>query len=465
MQLWFLWWSLVAQLRPACARARTFGWLAVALAALCVRTDLVGGVSSCVRALGLRARTYERLLAFFHSPALCPDRLARCWARLVLKTHPGLHRLGGKLVVLADGLKKPKCGRKMPGVKLLHQASDNNTKPTYIMGHSCQALALLGQVRGAFQAIPLWARIHEGLISSNRDRRTLLDKLLLGLASLQLPEPVLLVADAYYASGKIVHGLFAQGGHLISRLKKNATAFLPPPPVLRPRRGRPRRYGQKIKLVDLYLGPLLSLPSPVYGEHGIILQYCVRDLLWRPVGRLVRFVAVVHPVRGRILLLCSDLTLAPADIIAAYALRFKIELCFKQALHLLGAWSYRFWMRAMVPLHRGAGDQYLPHRSPRYRQAVQRKFTAYHRYLQVALVAQGLLLCLSALQPKLIWTHFGSWLRTVRQPHAPSEFVVAAALRFALADFLAAAPAELKLTKFLRSTVDFKRAEGARLAA
>ncbi|MFA5266193.1 MAG: IS4 family transposase, partial [Opitutaceae bacterium] len=100
-----------------------------------------------------------------------------------------------------------------------------------------------------------------------------------------------------------------------------------------------------------------------------------------------------------------------------------------------------------------------------YRNAVRRKLTAYHRYIQVCLVAQGLMLCIAALAPKLVWAHFGSWLRTVRQPSAPSEFVVAAALRFSLGDFLAAAPAKRKLALFLRSIVDFSRSEGARLAA
>lgn len=465
MQLWLLWWSLVEQLRPACTRTRTFCWLAVTLAALSVRSDLQGGVSSCVRALGLQSRTYLRLLAFFHSSALCPDHLARVWTALVLRVHPGVHRVNGFLVVLADGLKKAKCGRKMPGVKSLHQVSDQNTKPEFIMGHSCQALALLCRVAGSFQAVPLCARIHEGLVFSNRDRRTLLDKLLLLLQSLRLPEPVLLVADAYYACGKIVRGLIAQGGHLISRLKKNATAYELPPVVAKPRRGRPRRYGQKIKLVGLFAGPLLSMPSPAYDEHGIILQYCVRDLLWRPVGALVRIVAVIHPVRGRILLLSTNLTFSAEQIIATYSLRFKIELTFKHALHLIGAWSYRFWMRAMIPLRRGSGDQFLHRRSDSYRHAIRRKLTAYHRYLQVALVAQGLMLCLSALAPKLVWAHFGSWLRTVRQPGAPSEFVVAAALRFSLGDFLAAAPTERNLTKFLRTIIDFRRSEGARLAA
>jgi hypothetical protein len=31
----------------------------------------------------------------------------------------------------------------------------------------------------------------------------------------------------------------------------------------------------------------------VYGEGGVKIRYCMRDLMWRPVGRLVRFVAVI----------------------------------------------------------------------------------------------------------------------------------------------------------------------------
>ena len=206
MLLWSHWWLMVSQLRPACSRQRSFLWLAVTLAAMGVRRDL-GGVTSFVRALGLKPACYGCLLDFFHSPAVCVDALARTWVRVVLKVHPGVQRVDGRLVLFADGLKKSKAGKKMPAVKSLHQASDANTKPEYIMGHSCQALALLVKVGKSFQAIPLTARIHEGLVFSNRDRRTLLDKLLLLLVALQLPEPVLLVADAYYACGKIIRGL------------------------------------------------------------------------------------------------------------------------------------------------------------------------------------------------------------------------------------------------------------------
>jgi hypothetical protein len=84
MSFWFHWWSVVSQLRSACSRRRTFFWLVLVLAALCTRGDLAG-VTSFVRALGLRGRCYACLLDFFHSAAFCPDRLARVWTRLVLK--------------------------------------------------------------------------------------------------------------------------------------------------------------------------------------------------------------------------------------------------------------------------------------------------------------------------------------------------------------------------------------------
>lgn len=465
MLLWSHWWLVVSQLRSACPRRRTFFWLVVVLAALCTRQDMAG-VSSFVRALGLRARCYGCLLDFFHSSALCPDNLARIWTRLVIKIHPGVERCRGRLVILADGLKKSKCGRKMPAVKLLYQSGESNTKPQYIMGHSCQALALLARVGRFYHAIPLCARIHEGLVFSNRDQRTLLDKLILLLAALQLTERVLLVADAYYATGKIIRGLFATGGHLVSRLKHNACAFEPVPASSGRRgRGRPRRYGKKVRLKELFTAALQTMASPAYGERGVTLQWTSRDLLWRPAGCLVRLVAVIHPTRGRILLLSTDLSLSAAEIIRLYSLRFKIELSFKQALHTVGAWTYHFWMMPMRPIKRGHGDQFLHRQSEKYRAGVRRKLAAYHRHIQIGLVAQGILQCLAALQPRLVWRHFASWLRTKKSPECPSEFVVAIALRHSLPDFLAAGPRDPNWRKFLRDRLDLDQFAGERLAA
>jgi len=122
-------------------------------------------------------------------------------------------------------------------------------------------------------------------------------------------------------------------------------------------------------------------------------------------------------------------------------------------------------MRGMTPLHRFQGDQYLHRKSKSYRAAVRRKLDAYHRHIQVGLVAQGLLQCLAASHPALIWRHFGSWLRTVRSPHCPSELVLACALRNSLPEFIAASPQDGSFELFLRERLDLERIEGTLLAA
>ncbi|MBV5332641.1 IS4 family transposase, partial [bacterium] len=87
---------------------------------------------------------YWCLLGMFHSRAVLRDKLPAVWTGLALRLlHSFLLRVNGRIVLLGDGIKAPKTGRKMPGVKKLHQESQNNTKPEFIFGHSCQAIAVV----------------------------------------------------------------------------------------------------------------------------------------------------------------------------------------------------------------------------------------------------------------------------------------------------------------------------------
>ena len=465
MSLWIPWWNAIWRLRPAFSRLRAFLWFATAVAGFTVRTELLG-VTSLVRALKLDARFYNKLVDHFHSPAVKLDQLAALWTQTALRLFPQPLRINGRCVVVGDGIKAPKRGRKMPAVKLLHQQSESNTKPEYIMGHSLQAVSLLVQAANSFFAVPLAVRIHEGVVWSNRDRRTLLDKMLALLGIVDIAEPCYFVADAYYAARKIVTGLLEQNNHLVTRMKSNAVAYTAHQQRGPRKRGRPRVYGRKLKLKSLLEDPkgLQQANSPVYGERQVVIQYKVRDLLWRPAGRLVRFVAVIHPTRGSCLLMCTDTSLAAIEIIRLYGLRFKIEHTFKQAVRLIGAFSYHFWMSDMKPVRRRGGNQHLHRASPEYRDAVRRKLHAYHVFIQAAVVCQGLLQYLAVAFPQRVWAYFGSWLRTIRPGIPPSELVVANALRQSMPEFLLNSASGNSFAKFVIERQDSEKMEPFRLA-
>jgi hypothetical protein len=397
---------------------------------------------------------YQKFLHFFnYSTGLDLKKLTTTWCRIVRSRLPIL-RVGPYEVYVADGLKMGKEGKKMPGVKKLYQPSENNSKPAYILGHSFQSISLL--VRNAQKrvaAIPLATRIHEGVAWSPSDRHSLLDKLVLLFYEIfqEDSSPALLVADAYYASKKIILPLIENGHQLLTRVRSNAVAFQQAATPEKRYPGRPALYGKKVNLKTIFnhMDKFQVVASPVYDETKIEISYYVQDLLWKPIGRLVRFVWVVHPNRGRIILMCTDCSIDPLTIIETYGYRFKIEVGFRSAIHQMGTYGYHFWMKEMKPIKKNDGTQYMHKKSKHYQKMVKRKLEAYHRFVQLGCIAQGLMNFLAFTESATVWGQFRSWLRTMNKDNPPSELVVSHAMRSSLFEFLKDSPEVHKLNEIL----------------
>jgi len=109
----------------------------------------------------------------------------------------------------------------------------------------------------------------------------------------------------------------------------------------------------------------------------------------------------------------------------------------------------------MTPLKRKSGNQYMHRKTEEYRKAVRRKLDAYHRFIQVGLVAQGIMVAIATTAPELVWASFGSWFRTIRYERCPSEMVVSIALRNNFPEFLTGSSPAENLVKFIRERLDF----------
>ena len=459
MVLWKKWFELVDSLRPCCSRTQTFFWLILVLIGLSIKTDFLG-VTSIARGVQLLPNYYTCMLNFFCSNAVNINQLLALWVELVFSHFNNIVIINGRTLIIADGLKVGKEGKKMPGVKWLHQSSESNSKPEHIMGHHLQVIALLVKSAKNYLSVPLAGEIHEGIRFLAQDKRTMLDKLIELLVNTPFPNPYYLIADKYYCSGRFMKKLVGHGVHLITMMKHRSVAY----EQISKRRGRNRKYGDKIKLFDLFSSAKLkfiSAPSPT--NEKIIIDYCVVELLWKPLGQLVKFVLVKHPTRGNSICMSTDLTIAPLDLILCYSLRFKIEVLFKQAIHQVGTFMYRFWIKTMLPRKRGnaSGDHLLQFSPKSFKKNVASKLHSYHLFIQLGFIAQGLMQFLSLYFHKEIWSNFGGWLRTVRNDSMPSEWVVATSLKNTYEQFMQDEPFPSLFEKFIKGRLKFYQDHGA----
>lgn len=134
--LWSEWTQAFFALRTAFSRQTTFLCAMIIFPGMTIRDDMLG-VTSIVRAFGLAPKSYHSLLRALHSQAINLDKLLELWVQLCMRIFKPM-RIEGFMVLIADGIKVGKEGKKMPAVRSLHQDSSSNAKAEFIMGHYLQ---------------------------------------------------------------------------------------------------------------------------------------------------------------------------------------------------------------------------------------------------------------------------------------------------------------------------------------
>jgi hypothetical protein len=132
---------ILIKFRSCFSREATFNWFVIVIMGFILRLDH-HGVSSIVRWLAIRPALYTALLAYFKSTAWELKNIQKKWAEIVVSFCPVI-KIGGRFLMAGDGIKISKEALKMPGVKKLHQESENSGKAPYIFGHHHGVIGLM----------------------------------------------------------------------------------------------------------------------------------------------------------------------------------------------------------------------------------------------------------------------------------------------------------------------------------
>jgi hypothetical protein len=403
---------------------------------------------------------YHRLLHFFHSSAWQLDPLIAHWSELVLNQHVAI-QVDGRYILLGDHTAVVKDARRMPGVVTLHQHSETQSKPSYFRGHYWGVLGLLtGSLQEAF-GTPLEARLHQGLVHidpelprhANRDTQS--TRLLhMALAFVKRHgTPAFLVLDAFFASAIVFELANSYWGidlkqpllYIVTRAKKSYRAYLIPQAPSTPRAGRPRKYGDQIKLYEVFEThrvQFIEAVCQVYG-HEEKISYLVLNLMWKPLKAPLRFIFATTS-RGPIVLMSNDLNLQPLVAISLYCARVRVETMFAMLKGLLGAFAYRFWSRYIERQSRKPKKNATlkaPHED--HLEAVQSTWKACEGLVMLGCIALGFLQLIALRFDAHIWSTFTHFLRTRRRV-LPSERTVKVVLaQELLKDFFSLRPSAM----------------------
>lgn len=336
-------------------------------------------------------------------------------------------------LLIGDGVKQSKEGRRMPCVKRLHQESENSSKASFIYGHMFGVIGvLIGDVRKLF-CLPLSASLQDGdkLLRKWEDETYESVSHVVQLArdafsaAMVLGDSILLL-DAYFFTAPLLKDVLRQVTQhgrklvIVTRAKLSTLAYTRPAP--RQGRGRPRKKGKPVKLKQLFetaREKFVKAKVCLYGKEETI-EYLCMDLLWgKGILQLIRFVLVKCGDK-KLILVCTDVTFTAEQIVRLYGYRFKIEVTFRTLKQLLCGFGYHFWSVCMPKLKRfsskGEQEPLSGVSSSKERACILRAFSAIERYVMMSLIANGILQLLSLQYSLKVEKSCFTWLRTCSKP-------------------------------------------------
>ena len=392
---------------------------------------------------------YNCLIHFFRSEAWSLEAIKQRWLEIV-KDSGLISYIFDKPVLIGDGVKQAKESNRMPGVKKLHQESENSTKSEYIRGILFGGLGILVGGTAKLFCLPLSMSIHDGnetilkwKNSEYKDDSHVTRLIREGCkTAMALGETCWLLMDAYYLSRPGLKALNEEASKvgkelavLITRAKSNYTAWWKPEGEAKAKKPRITDSFTIMSLFQTKAECFVEETMTIYGELDQVKYLCV-NLLWgRDLFQEIRFVLVVID-DVQIVLACTALDLDPRIIIELYCYRFKIETLFRAIKQTLGGFACRFWTRRMPAFNLFAKAAVMEAKIEAVtadiaKTSIMKTYDAIEGFVFFACIAMGLIQLCALKFSKDINSNEQRWMRT-NSSSIPSEETTAISLRCSL---------------------------------
>jgi hypothetical protein len=241
--------------------------------------------------------------------------------------------------------------KKAPGSKINHEHGSKTNRPKYVRGQSWVSLASVVNGGLSFAAIPLLFRMMR--VNGNTSKLDAAKTLIRAVQPVFVNENVCLLLDSWYMRGKLILYALTNGIHVIGQVRKDTALY--DIPKRTGKRGRPRKYGDKYTPERIAFLPEKRERHFIYGKRQWVHYKSVIAKARFLKGKRVRAVWVCFEdddgaLTKEHLILATNTTLTPWEVISAYAKRWSIETMFAQ---IKNNWGWKeAWQQSRQVLHR-----------------------------------------------------------------------------------------------------------------
>ena len=274
--------------------------------------------------------------------------LSRQFVRLIMKVvkQDVIH------LVIDDTLTL-RASKKAPGSQIYHQHGNKPNLARYVRGQCWVSLAWVIKRGKQSVALPVLTRLVPGM--GNTGKLVAAQTLIRAIYRLLDGRKVRVLVDSWYMRRVFIESMLARGFDVIGQVRIDTWLCDEPPKRQKGQRGRPRKYGKKYTPKRIAHLKRTVVTLPLYGKEQEV-RYRSKVLMARFLkGRLVRvvwceFKSEAGHWKKAHLLLSTDTTLSPEQIIEAYGERWSIESMFNQ---LKLSWGLKeAWQQTRQTLHR-----------------------------------------------------------------------------------------------------------------